>query len=39
MAARYEYKVIELREKLFGGKLSADSLERSRMTTRLKVGN
>jgi hypothetical protein len=28
MAARYEYEVTELREKLFGGKLSADSLEK-----------
>jgi hypothetical protein len=27
MAARYEYKVVELREKLFGGKLSGDRLE------------
>ncbi len=28
MAARYEYKVLELREKLMGGKISADKLEK-----------
>jgi hypothetical protein len=28
MAERYEYKVLELREKLFGGKMSGDKLER-----------
>jgi len=27
-AARYEYKVLELREKLIGGKLSGDQLEK-----------
>jgi len=29
MAARYEYKVLELREKLIGGKLSGDQLEKA----------
>jgi hypothetical protein len=28
MAERYEYKVLELREKLFGGKMSGDKLEK-----------
>ena len=28
MAERFEYKVIELRERLFGGKMSGDKLER-----------
>jgi hypothetical protein len=28
MAEWYEYKVLELREKLFGGKMSGDKLER-----------
>jgi hypothetical protein len=28
MANRYEYKVIELREKLLGGKMSGDRLEK-----------
>jgi hypothetical protein len=28
MAARYEYRVLELREKLIGGKLSGDQLEK-----------
>jgi hypothetical protein len=28
MANRYEYKVIELREKLIGGKMSGDRLEK-----------
>ena len=27
MAERYEYKVLELREKMFGGKMSGDKLE------------
>lgn len=27
MAERYEYKVLELREKLIGGKMSGDKLE------------
>jgi hypothetical protein len=27
MAARYEYKVVQLREKVIGGKLSGDQLE------------
>jgi Domain of unknown function (DUF4177) len=28
MAERYEYKVVELREKMIGGKMSGDKLER-----------
>ena len=28
MAERYEYKVLELREKMIGGKMSGDKLER-----------
>ena len=28
MAERYEYKVVELREKMVGGKMSGDKLER-----------
>jgi hypothetical protein len=28
MAERYEYKVVELREKMIGGKMSGDRLER-----------
>jgi hypothetical protein len=28
MAMRYEYKVLELREKLMGGKMSGDKLEK-----------
>ena len=28
MAERYEYKVLELREKMLGGKMSGDKLER-----------
>jgi Domain of unknown function (DUF4177) len=28
MASRYEYKVLELREKLVGGKMSGDKLEK-----------
>jgi len=28
MAARYEYKVVELREKWLGGKLSGDKIEK-----------
>lgn len=28
MAGRYEYKVIEIREKLIGGKMSGDKLEK-----------
>jgi Domain of unknown function (DUF4177) len=28
MAERYEYKVLELREKMVGGKMSGDKLER-----------
>jgi hypothetical protein len=28
MATRYEYKVIELRERLIGGKMSGDKLEK-----------
>jgi hypothetical protein len=28
MAGRYEYKVVELREKLMGGKMSGDKLEK-----------
>ncbi|MGY1814484.1 DUF4177 domain-containing protein [Blastococcus sp. SYSU D00820] len=28
MAARYEYKVVELREGLIGGKMSGDKLEK-----------
>jgi hypothetical protein len=28
MAERYEYKVLELREKMIGGKMSGDRLER-----------
>jgi hypothetical protein len=28
MAGRYEYKVVELREKMVGGKMSGDKLER-----------
>ena len=28
MAARYEYKVLELREKWIGGRLSSDELEK-----------
>lgn len=27
MAARYEYRVLELREKMIGGKMSGDKLE------------
>jgi hypothetical protein len=29
MAARYEYEVLELREKLIGGKISGDRLEQA----------
>jgi Domain of unknown function (DUF4177) len=29
MAERYEYKVLELREKMFGGKMSGDKLEQA----------
>ena len=28
MASRYEYKVLELREKMIGGKISGDKLEK-----------
>ena len=28
MAERYEYKVVELREKMIGGKMSGDKMER-----------
>jgi hypothetical protein len=28
MADRYEYKVVELREKLLGGKMSGDKLQK-----------
>ncbi len=28
MTQRYEYKVVELREKMIGGKMSSDKLER-----------
>ena len=28
MTQRYEYKVVELREKMIGGKMSGDKLER-----------
>ena len=28
MAGRYEYKVVEIREKMIGGKMSGDKLER-----------
>jgi uncharacterized protein DUF4177 len=29
MSERYEYKVLELREKMIGGKMSGDKLERA----------
>jgi hypothetical protein len=29
MAARYEYKVVQLRESLMGGKMSGDKLEKA----------
>ena len=29
MAERYEYKVVELREKMIGGKMSGDKLEKA----------
>lgn len=28
MAARYEYRVVEIRERMIGGKMSGDKLER-----------